>query len=90
MRGLLGDLLGRAALDPDNLGSVLKSGNSASRARSTGSGPAATGCPFSNRCPLADDKCRAENPALHQLTAVRAAACWRLSEAAPALTKGTA
>ena len=83
-------LLIASAPDPDNLGSVLKSGNSASRARGTGSGPAGTGCPFSNRCPLADDKCRAENPALHQLTAVRAAACWRLSEAAPALAKGTA
>jgi peptide/nickel transport system ATP-binding protein len=76
--------------DPDNLGSVLKSANSASRARSTGSGPAAAGCPFSNRCPLAVEICRAENPALHQLTAARAAACWRLSEAAPALAGGTA
>jgi len=83
-------LLIASAPDPDNLGSVLKSGNSAPRARGVGSGPAASGCPFSNRCPLADDKCRAENPALHQLTAVRAAACWRLSEAAPALAHGTA
>ena len=83
-------LLIASAPDPDNLGSVLKSGNSAARAGSTASGPAATGCPFSTRCPLADDKCRAENPALHQLTAVRAAACWRLSEAAPALVSGTA
>jgi peptide/nickel transport system ATP-binding protein len=83
-------LLISSAPDPDNLGSVLKSGNSAARAGSTGSGPARTGCPFSTRCPLADDKCRAENPALHQLTAVRAAACWRLSEAAPALAGGAA
>jgi peptide/nickel transport system ATP-binding protein len=78
-------LLIASAPDPDNLGSVLKSGHSAPRAGGTGGGPAAQGCPFSNRCPLADDKCRAENPALLQLTAVRAAACWRLSEAAPAL-----
>jgi peptide/nickel transport system ATP-binding protein len=78
-------LLIASAPDPDNLGSVLKSGNSAPRAAGTGSGPATAGCPFSTRCPLADDKCRAENPALHQLTAVRAAACWRLSEAAPSL-----
>jgi peptide/nickel transport system ATP-binding protein len=83
-------LLISSAPDPDNLGSVLKSGNSAARAGSTGGGPAAVGCPFSTRCPLADDKCRAENPALHQLTAVRAAACWRLSEAAPALAGGAA
>jgi peptide/nickel transport system ATP-binding protein len=83
-------LLISSAPDPDNLGSVLKSGNSAARAGGTGGGPAAIGCPFSTRCPLADDKCRAENPALHQLTAVRAAACWRLSEAAPALAGGAA
>jgi peptide/nickel transport system ATP-binding protein len=83
-------LLISSAPDPDNLGSVLKSGNSAARAGSTGAGPASTGCPFSTRCPLADDKCRAENPALHQLTAVRSAACWRLSEAAPALAGGAA
>jgi peptide/nickel transport system ATP-binding protein len=83
-------LLIASAPDPDNLGSVLKSGNSALRAGGTVSGPALAGCPFSSRCPLADDKCRAENPALHQLTAVRAAACWRLSEAAPALAGGAA
>jgi peptide/nickel transport system ATP-binding protein len=83
-------LLIASAPDPDNLGSVLKSGNSAARAGGTGGGPAAVGCPFATRCPLADDKCRAENPALHQLTAVRAAACWRLSEAAPALVGGAA
>ena len=83
-------LLISSAPDPDNLGSVLKSGNRAIHAGGSGSGPAAVGCPFSTRCPLADDKCRAENPPLHQLTAVRAAACWRLSEAAPALVGGTA
>jgi peptide/nickel transport system ATP-binding protein len=83
-------LLIASAPDPDNLGSVLRSGNRASRAGSTGSGPASVGCPFSTRCPLADDKCRAENPALHQLTAVRAAACWRLSDAAPAIVGGAA
>ncbi len=83
-------LLISSAPDPDNLGSVLKSGSGATRTGGTGGGPALTGCPFSTRCPLADDKCRAENPALHQLTAVRAAACWRLSEAASALAGGAA
>jgi peptide/nickel transport system ATP-binding protein len=83
-------LLIASAPDPDNLGSVLKSGKGANRAGGTVSGPAPVGCPFSTRCPLADDKCRTENPALHQLTAVRAAACWRLSEAAPALAGGAA
>jgi peptide/nickel transport system ATP-binding protein len=53
------------------------------------SGPASEGCPFSIRCPLADDRCRAENPALLQITPVRAAACWRLSVAAPALADGS-
>jgi len=81
-------LLIASAPDPDNLGSVLKSGNSAARAGAAATGPATAGCPFSTRCPLADDKCRRENPALHQLTATRAAACWRLSVAAPALAGG--
>jgi peptide/nickel transport system ATP-binding protein len=52
-----------------------------------GSGPAATGCPFSPRCPLADDRCRQENPALAPIAAGRAAACWRLDTAAPWLAE---
>src|SRR5215472_1110912 len=83
-------LLIASAPDPDNLGSVLKSANSASRAGGTVSGPATAGCPFSTRCPLADDKCRAENPALLRLSAGRAAACWHLERAAPALVSGDA
>jgi peptide/nickel transport system ATP-binding protein len=83
-------LLIASAPDPDNLGSILRSGNSAARAGTATVGPATTGCPFSTRCPLADDKCRQENPALQQLTATRAAACWRLSVAAPALVGGSA
>jgi peptide/nickel transport system ATP-binding protein len=78
-------LLIASAPDPDNLGSTLRAGNGAARAGTTASGPATEGCPFSTRCPLADDKCRVENPALQQLTPTRAAACWRLSIAAPAL-----
>jgi peptide/nickel transport system ATP-binding protein len=42
-----------------------------------------TGCPFSNRCPFADDLCRRENPALTQLSAMRAAACWHLDQTVP-------
>ncbi|HEX7161887.1 MAG TPA: oligopeptide/dipeptide ABC transporter ATP-binding protein, partial [Trebonia sp.] len=65
-------LLIASAPDPDNLGSVLKSANvatggGAGRAgpvKSSTGGPAATGCPFSNRCPLAVDKCKQDNPAL--------------------------
>jgi peptide/nickel transport system ATP-binding protein len=78
-------LLIASAPDPDNLGSTLRTGNGAARAGRSASGPAADGCPFSTRCPLADDKCRRDNPALQQLTPMRAAACWRLSIAAPAL-----
>jgi peptide/nickel transport system ATP-binding protein len=88
-------LLVASAPDPDNLGSSLKSGNvgrhgggaeRAGRVKSSTGGPAEDGCPFSNRCPLADDKCRRENPALQLLTSNRAAACWRLDVAAPSVT----
>ena len=81
-------LLIASAPDPDNLGSSLKSRNVASGQWAAGAGkagnvgPAAVGCPFSTRCPLADDKCRRENPALQLLAPARAAACWRLDEAA--------
>jgi peptide/nickel transport system ATP-binding protein len=80
-------LLIASAPDPDNLGSSLKSGNAVQGATAAGKfgnvGPAAVGCPFSSRCPLVDDKCRRENPALQLLTPARAAACWRLDVAAP-------
>jgi peptide/nickel transport system ATP-binding protein len=61
--------------------------NGTVRARAAASGPAAAGCPFSTRCPLAVDKCRQENPALQQITAVRAAACWRLDVAAAGIAR---
>ena len=81
-------LLVASAPDPDNLGSALKGGRAGlagpGQARPAGSvGPAAAGCPFSSRCPLADDKCRRENPALQPLSPARAAACWRLDVAVP-------
>jgi peptide/nickel transport system ATP-binding protein len=79
-------LLIASAPDPDNLGSSLKARNVASGGAGAGKagnvGPAAVGCPFSTRCPLADDKCRRENPALQLLAPARAAACWRLDVAA--------
>ena len=46
------------------------------------------GCPFSPRCPFADDRCRREDPALVQISATRGAACWRLDVAAPELVSG--
>jgi peptide/nickel transport system ATP-binding protein len=80
-------LLIASAPDPDNLGSVLKStsaaGSVAARTTAAGTGgPAAVGCPFNPRCPLAVDKCRTDDPALELLTPMRAAACWRLDVAA--------
>src|SRR6266568_2346550 len=83
-------LLVASAPDPDNLGSTLRggtaTGGAATGARQpAGTGPAATGCPFSARCPLAEDRCRTEDPPLQRVSAVRAAACWRLDIAAPGI-----
>jgi len=79
-------LLIASAPDPDNLGSSLKSANvgqgGAVAGKAGNVGPASAGCPFSNRCPLAVDKCRRDNPALQLLAPARAAACWRLDVAA--------
>jgi peptide/nickel transport system ATP-binding protein len=86
-------LLIASAPDPDNLGSSLKSGNAVQGATVAGKagsvGPAPVGCPFSSRCPLADDKCRRDNPALQLLAPARAAACWRLDIAASPLADGS-
>jgi peptide/nickel transport system ATP-binding protein len=46
------------------------------------------GCPFNPRCPLADDRCRQEDPALLPITPTRGAACWHLDVAAPELVSG--
>jgi peptide/nickel transport system ATP-binding protein len=72
-------LLISSAPDPDRLGSTLKAG-ARRDPRKAVEGIAAVGCPFSPRCPLADDQCRQENPGLIQLTATRAAACWHIDE----------
>jgi peptide/nickel transport system ATP-binding protein len=77
-------LLVASAPDPDNLGSALRGGSGTGR-RGESTGPAVTGCPFSTRCPLADDRCHRDNPALQRVSATRAAACWRLDAAAPDL-----
>jgi len=53
-------------------------------------GPAATGCPFSNRCPLAIDKCKQENPALQLLTPNRAAGVLATGRRCPVLTGSAA
>jgi len=88
-------LLVASAPDPDNLGSTLRGGTGGITARrlaaTAAQGPetvTATGCPFSPRCPFADDRCRQEDPALLPITATRGAACWHLDVAAPELVSG--
>ena len=86
-------LLVASAPDPDNLGSTLRRGVNGTRRQGpqqirTPEQMATTGCPFSSRCPLAEDRCRQEDPALEPITATRAAACWRLDAAAPELVPG--
>jgi peptide/nickel transport system ATP-binding protein len=82
-------LLAASAPDPDNLGSTLRAGAERAGRAPESTGPAAYGCPFSPRCPLADDRCRREDPALLRVSATRAAACWRLDVAAPEVLAGT-
>jgi peptide/nickel transport system ATP-binding protein len=87
-------LLVASAPDPDNLGSLLR-GGSRRRGSDTATGrpqaldrAAAEGCPFSPRCPFADDQCRREDPTLMQISDSRGAACWHLDLAAPELASG--
>ena len=86
-------LLVASAPDPDNLGSTLRRGANGTRRQGpqrirTPEQVATAGCPFSPRCPLAEDRCRQEDPALEPITATRGAACWRLDAAAPELVPG--
>ena len=81
-------LLAASAPDPDNLGSTLRAGAARAVRSPEGAGPAAAGCPFSSRCPLAEDRCRQEDPALLRISPTRAAACWRLDVAAPEVLAG--
>jgi len=76
-------LLVASAPDPDDLGGMLRNGSGSAGQRPGSGGPAAVGCPFSPRCPFADDRCRADDPALVRVSSSRAAACWRLDVAAP-------
>ncbi len=92
-------LLVASAPDPDNLGSALRGGARRGTARRAGpqapqnptQNPekvATVGCPFSPRCPFAEDRCRHEDPPLLRISATRDAACWRLDVAAPELVSG--
>jgi peptide/nickel transport system ATP-binding protein len=76
-------LLVASAPDPDRLGTALRNGADGHGRPAAAGPPPGDGCPFSPRCPFADDRCRRENPALLQISAARAAACWRLDVAAP-------
>jgi peptide/nickel transport system ATP-binding protein len=76
-------LLVSSAPDPDNLGAALRNGANRARRPGPAEPPPDGACPFSPRCPFADDRCRREAPALLQISAARAAACWRLDVAAP-------
>jgi peptide/nickel transport system ATP-binding protein len=89
-------LLVASAPDPDNLGSTLRrkthrssaqdtSGREGAEAARKPESAATVGCPFSPRCPFADDHCFREDPALMQISATRGAACWHLDVAAPEL-----
>jgi peptide/nickel transport system ATP-binding protein len=90
-------LLVASAPDPDNLGSALRSSTyrdttprQASQRPQNLPSATSVGCPFSPRCPFADDRCRQEDPPLMQISATRGAACWRLDVAAPGLVSGLA
>ncbi len=76
-------LLVASAPDPDDLGRMLRNGSRPAGQRPGSGGPATVGCPFSPRCPFADDRCRVDDPPLLRVSASRAAACWRLDVAAP-------
>jgi len=82
-------LLVASAPDPDRFGATLRAGGARTEApEQSAAVTSATGCPFSIRCPLADDHCRAEDPILQRVSESRAAACWRLDAAAPELLTG--
>ena len=84
-------LLVSSAPDPDNLGGALRGGTKQGHQTGNGAvsmtvGPPPEGaCAFSPRCPFAVDRCHAEVPPLLQISASRAAACWRLDVTAPSV-----
>lgn len=45
------------------------------------------GCAFAPRCPVADDRCHAENPPLLEIGSGHKAACWNLDEFAATITE---
>ncbi len=79
-------LLVASSPDPDRLDRATPKPQSALAVRRAGSALSTTvGCRFSPRCPLAEERCRTQDPPLLPITSQRAAACWRLDVAAPDL-----
>lgn len=78
-------LLVSSSPDPDNIGSILRSGAKRGARNPDNIGRIVGACPFHPRCPFAEDRCRAESPPLMQISPTRGAACWRLDVAAPEL-----
>jgi oligopeptide/dipeptide ABC transporter ATP-binding protein len=78
-----------SAPDPDNLASEIRPASSGEVRRAGSALSTTVGCRFAPRCLLAEDRCRAETPPLFQVSAQRAAACWRLDVAAPDLLHQT-
>jgi peptide/nickel transport system ATP-binding protein len=78
-------LLLAAAPDPDNLDRNAAPAAAREVHRAGSALSTTVGCRFAPRCPLADERCRAESPPLLPINSQRAAACWRLDVAAPEL-----
>jgi peptide/nickel transport system ATP-binding protein len=83
-------LLVASSPDPDSFDRGAGRPLAGAATRRAGSALSTTvGCRFSPRCPFADDRCRAQAPPFRAINSQRAAACWRLDVAAPALLSET-
>jgi peptide/nickel transport system ATP-binding protein len=78
-------LLVASAPDPDNIGSILRSGAKRSVRNVETAVRVSGACPFNPRCPFAEERCRREDPPMMRISSSRAASCWRLDVAAPHL-----
>jgi peptide/nickel transport system ATP-binding protein len=78
-------LLVSSSPDPDNIGSILRSGGKRAAPNVDNVGRIVGACPFHPRCPFAEERCRVEDPPLMRISNSRGAACWRLDVAAPGL-----
>jgi peptide/nickel transport system ATP-binding protein len=81
-------LLVSSAPDPDNIGSILRSGGKRGAHNVDSIGRIVNACSFHPRCPFAEEHCRTEDPPLTHISSSRGAACWHLDVAAPQLFSG--